>query len=857
MTRETSRAPGLNIGLALGIFLSAAQVAASELPIADAACIPEFNGGNHCTSNALTFNAVSIEPDRTHCNAGDELNLNIGITLGSGKLRNAAQRYNIGIWIGEHGEPAIGGSQCTFTGLQPATTDGNQIDLSSGSGPYRLINNDTCGDVLDSELTYYEFQASDVLCQDANGNGKLDIPIVVAWHNNANQDLCSGPADEASHFPRQSSACREVESYDIDTIIVEPPAEIEVFKTATPRFLRGTSGEVAFEVEVFNESDRDDELEITSLVDDQFGNIAGQGNCATGARLAAGARYRCEFQKMLIGEVGDVHENTVTATVEDDLGKSVSDSDNAQVLFIAETEPPQPDIRVIKTASPHSLNEPGGPVLYQVEVWNDGETDLDLTALHDSQTAGDGSLNEVGSCSLPQFIAQGLSYSCEYTLEVSGRYPGTASNTVTATAEDVEDGTQVTDTSTAVVSFRDTPVVLSMAKLPRPAVIQARTDVVYELIIENHSPAKTITINSLIDNYHGDVTGLGLDCGDTPVTNPLSLTLPANGSAIECTFTGTVPENNEAEPTEVTYYPDTVTASGTADDGAAVSVIATAEVIFIPTNSGITPEPVIEVTKIARPDRVPTTGGSVAFTVEVINASANEAVLLKELIDDVHGNLSGKGTCGTVSSTFPLEIAAGSVYQCTFTETISGATGSIERDTVTAYGEGKDTGESVLGFDEAAVIFTGVPLDIAVSKTASPKLAEPGALVSFTIDIENKNGFSIDVIALTDSVFGDLNGAGSCTTPLTIAANTSALCVFQEAVYPNVRPRLHNNVVTVSAQVSHNQPSQRSAVSATDQAWVGFTRALSELALPVPALPHGLLLALCALGIGWLGRRRS
>ena len=841
----------------LAFVLSAPHILASGLPIYDAACVPVFNGGNHCTSNALSFEAVSIEPDRTHCNAGDEINLSIGITLGSGKLRNAAQRYNVGIWIGEHGEPAIGGNQCTFTGLQPATTDSNQINLLSGSGPYRLINNDSCGDVLDSELTYYEFQASDVLCQDANGNGKLDIPIAIGWHNNANKDLCSGPTDETSYFPRQSSACREVESYDIDTIIVEPPAEIEVFKTAAPRFIRETSGEVTFEIEVFNESDRTDELVITSLIDNQFGNLAGQGNCVTGAKLNKGEHYRCEFQKKLSGITGDVHENTVTATVVDDLGVSVSDSDNARVLFIAESEPPKSDIKVIKTASPHSLNEPGGPVVYQVEVWNDGETDLNLTALDDSRTAGKGSLDEVGSCSLPQFIAQGLSYSCDYTLEVTGRYPGTVSNTVTATAEAAGSGNQVTDTSTAVVSFRDTPVALSMTKLPRTAVIEARTNVVYELIIENHSPAKTITINSLVDNYHGDVTALGLDCGPTtPVTNPLALTLSADGSAIECTFTGTVPEDNEGEPTAVTDYPDTVTASGTADDGAAVSVIATAEVIFIPSNSGITPEPVIEVTKIARPDRVATTGGSVAFTVEVINTSANEAVLITELIDDVHGDLSGKGDCGAVSAASPLEIAAGSVHQCTFIETISGPTGSIERDTITAYGAGKDSGESVLGFDKAAVIFTGVPLEIVVSKTASPKLAEPGALVSFNIDIENNNGFSVDVLALTDSVFGDLNGTGTCSTPLTIAANTSQQCTFDKAVYPNVRPRLHNNVVTISAQASNNQRSEGTTVSATDQEWVSFTRTLSEMALPVPTSPHGVLLGLCALGVWWLSRRR-
>ena len=866
MARSPHSLFGLNLGLALGSLLSAWQALGTGLPIADAACVPEFNGGNHCTSNALSFKAESIG-DRVHCNAGEEFDLDIGITFGSAVQRNAKERYNIGVWIGEHGQPAIGGNECTVTGLQPATSDDSQVNLVSGEGPYRHLNEDTCGDILDSEKTYYTFRASKVLCRDDNGNGKLDIPIVLAWQNNKQQtcaDLSDTEVSGADYVqslrPQQSSACREVENYDIDTIVVEPPAEIEVFKTAVPRLIRGTSGEVTFEVEVFNESDRDDELIVTSLIDNKFGNLAGQGNCATGARLAKGASYRCEFQKRLIGEVGGSHENTVTATVTDDLGQSVWASDNARVQFIDENDPPQPDIRVIKTASPHSLSEPGGPVVYQVEVWNDGETDLILTALDDSRTGGNGSLDGVGSCSLTDvIIEQGLSHSCDYTLEVTGRYPGTVSNTVTATAEVVNGSSQVTDTDAAVVSFRDTPVALSMTKLPRTAVIQTRTDVEYELIIENHSPAKTVTINSLVDNYHGDVTLLGLNCGDTPVTDPLALTLPADGSAIECTFTGTVPESGEDEPTEITYYPDTVTASGTADDGAAVSVIATAEVTFNPLNSGLPPEPVIEVTKIARPDRVPTTGGNVAFTVEVINASANEAVLIEELIDDVHGNLSGKGNCGTISADSPLEIPANSedsVYQCTFTERLSGPTGSIERDRITAYGEGKDTGESVLGFDEAAVIFTGVPLDIAVSKTASPKLIDPGALVTFIIDIENNNDFSVDVLALTDSVFGDLNGTGTCSIPVTIAASASAQCTFEKAVYPNVRPRLHNNVVTVSAQVSNNQRSASSAVSATDQAWVGFTRALSELALPVPVLPHGLLIVLCALGVWWLGRRR-
>ena len=840
--------------LTCAVIFKAEYSAASDLPMYDAACVPEFNGGNHCTSNALSFQAVSIEPDRTHCNAGEEINLNIGITLGSGKVRNAAQRYNVGIWIGEHGEPAIGGNQCTFTGLQPATTDSNQIDLLSGAGPYRLTNNDSCGDVLDSEQTYYEFQASSVLCQDTNGNGKLDIPIAVAWHNNANQDLCSAPTDETSYFPRQSSACREVASYDIDTIIVEPSAEIEVYKTANPRFVRGNSGEVYFEVEVFNESDRTDELVITSLVDNQFGNLAGQGNCETGARLSAGESYRCEFRKTLSGNPGDVHENTVTATAVDDLGESVTAADNARVLFIAASEPPQADIRVIKTASPHSVNEPGGPVVYQVELWNDGETDLRLTALDDSQTGGDGTLNGVGSCSLPQDIAKGLSYSCGYTLQVTGRYPSSIVNTVTATAVVPNGGDEVTATDTVVVNLRDTPVALSMKKLPRTSIISGRTNVTYELVIENHSLAKSVTLSSLVDNYHGDVTNLDLNCGSTAITDPLSLTLTP-GTSIECTFTGSVPEVSETVPTETAYYPDTVTASGTADDGSAVSVIATAEVQLIPEASEIQPSPVLVVVKIAQPDRVPVTGGDVTFTAEIINASASESINVEELIDDIHGDLSGVGTCANISTSNPLEIEAGSSYSCAFTKNLSGAAGEIERDTITAYGRGNSTGESALGFDAAAVQFTEVPLRVTVSKTPSQNLVDPGTAVIFAVEIKNENTFDVEVTDLTDSAYGDLNGIGTCTVPVTVNAGKTAQCTFQKAVVPNVRPRVHNNVVTISAQPAGSAPSNRSGVTASDQAWILFTTALSDIPLPVPAFPHIILMLASILGITWLGRR--
>jgi hypothetical protein len=96
---------------------------------------------------------------------------------------------------------------------------------------------------------------------------------------------------------------------------------------------------------------------------------------------------------------------------------------------------------------------------------------------------------------------------------------------------------------------------------------------------------------------------------------------------------------------------------------------------------------------------------------------------------------------------------------------------------------------------------------------------------------------------------------GTCTTPITIASGTSAECRFDKAVNPNVRPRVHNNVVTVIAQAAGLSRSDSRSVSATDQAWVLFTAALADIPVPVPTLPHGLLLAVGILGIAWLRRR--
>ena len=840
---------------------------AQNLPLQGAACPPVINNGKHCTANSMRVSAVAVNAAPAYCNSGDTISLRVGVTVGTGQNRAAKERYDLGFWVGETGTAVLGGTACAFSALLPAVAGPAAPDLTSGTGPYRAINSNQCGDILDAELTYHEFEVDQIVCQDTNNDGKLDMPMLVGWQQSKNNTGCAAVNDAndptqaanfvQSLFPQTSSSCwsNGGAPIDIDEITVEPPATMEVYKTVAPRVLRSGAGEVTFEIEVFNESDRGDELTLTNLVDSEFGDLNGQGTCAVGARLASGARYRCEFQELLTGGPGDTHDNTVEATLTDDYGVAISDTDSARVRFIDIGSPPEPDIRVIKTAAPSVVSEPGGPIRYQVEVWNDGETNLELTALDDSRGGIIASLDQEGSCALPQTIGIGLSYSCEYTMAIIGRAPATDVNTVTATAQTPLTGQQVTDTDSATVTFRDTPAVLRLTKLPFPAVIQDRTAVTYELVLENHSVAKTITVTTLSDSYHGNVVDLGLDCGDAAVTDPLALVLPPKGATIECTFTGTVPETGEAIPIDTAYFPDTVTASGTADDGSAVTAEATAEVQFIPAGAPALPAPVIEVNKIAVPDRVPATGADVTFAVELINASASEAVLIDELVDDVHGNLSGRGTCDTISNALPIAVAAGAIYRCQFTENLRGDTGFIERDTIFAVGVGQDSDEPVIGFDTASVQFEAVPMDISLIKTPSANLIDPGDEVTFSLIITNRNDYPVEVFTLTDSVYGDLNGRGTCELPETLQAGDLMRCEFSEAPEPNVRERVHNNVVTATARPAGSQATRGATVSATDQAWVLFSAAIATIPVPVPTIPHGLIWVFGIFGLIWVRKR--
>ncbi|HEX9259928.1 MAG TPA: DUF11 domain-containing protein, partial [Acidimicrobiales bacterium] len=155
---------------------------------------------------------------------------------------------------------------------------------------------------------------------------------------------------------------------DATVVFTDVAPTLTVDKSANPTSVPATGGNVTYTVVVTNTSF--EPVTLTSLVDDKFGNLNGQGTCATGGTIAAnGGTYTCTFTKAL-AQTAD-HTNIVTATVTDDDNTSASANDNAVVTF-----DPRADLGVVKDVDLAeigvSVEAPNPTVTFTIKVTNYG-----------------------------------------------------------------------------------------------------------------------------------------------------------------------------------------------------------------------------------------------------------------------------------------------------------------------------------------------------------------------------------------------------------------------------------------------------------------------------------------------------
>ncbi|MGI9648781.1 MAG: SdrD B-like domain-containing protein [Acidimicrobiia bacterium] len=262
--------------------------------------------------------------------------------------------------------------------------------------------------------------------------------------------------------------------------------------------------------------------------------------------------------------------------------------------------------------------------------------------------------------------------------------------------------------------------------------------------------------------------------------------------------------NNVLEPGETWIYGCSTTLSQDTTNTATATVVPAFGADLVEQDTAfVDVRPSIVVTKSAGAPAVPETGSPVIFTVTVENTSA-ENVTVDAIDDSDFGDildpanpLVSATTCVGGSTVLP---GAGNTYSCTFTAVVSGdASGPDHANTVTV-GASDDEANTAGDADGATVSFTDVLPTVSVTKTAGvSSVNEPGATVTFTVDVENTSGEPVTLTALNDSDFSNLFvvPATTCSTAL-IAPGATYSCAFDGAVTGTAAGPDHSNTVTAT-----------------------------------------------------------
>ncbi|WNO08772.1 hypothetical protein [Teredinibacter sp. KSP-S5-2] len=467
---------------------------------------------------------------------------------------------------------------------------------------------------------------------------------------------------------------------------------------------------------------------------------------------------------------------------------------------------PPAQLKVVKTASPTSLVEPGGVVTFTVSTTNTGvdpNNGVTINAIMDSiygdvTTSGHDNIIST-TCSVPQFVpvddgnVGGVdTYTCSFQVNLSGNAGDTETNIVTSSGTDTH-GNAISGQDDATVTITDELPSISVTKTPSVnEVLEPGGNVTFSVSVTNTSLASsdTVIISLLTDSIYGDLNGKGT-CSAPQTIAP--------GATYNCSFTEFVAGNAGYTETDV------VTASGADDEGNAVSDSDSATVVVNDVPSSIS------VVKVADPIVLPEPGGNVTFSVLVSNGSAVDTVIINSLVDDIHGDLNGQGNC-----LVPQTLLPGESYSCSFMVFVAGDANTSETDVVTATGTDDDS-NVLMAADDATVDFENVAPAATVTKTAT------SATVTYQVSVRNDSSAeSLNLNQLMDNMFGDITqvqGAvvsTTCVVPQVLAisgqANDTYSCSFDALVGSSP----HTN--TVTATVGDNDGS--TAVTPSDSATV-------------------------------------
>jgi hypothetical protein len=259
----------------------------------------------NCTANDVRISrAINVSP--ASCVAGETFDL----TATFQTIVTANVRYDVGFFFRTDGGANARGDGNTASGVCSLSA------LTPGVSPAlpQSVDGDTCGD-LNAGTYLLTFTIPDVLCQDTNGDGFLNLPNCTSWHSNAGT-VCN-ISDQFTFQPDTKSKCVCDDNFQVPVIV--ETAALTVVKTASPTEVPETGQTVTYTVQITNEADFVS-VTINTITDDIYGNLGlntppqTNNTCddLIGTVLAPNGSTTCTFHVFVSGQSG----TSITDTVE-------------------------------------------------------------------------------------------------------------------------------------------------------------------------------------------------------------------------------------------------------------------------------------------------------------------------------------------------------------------------------------------------------------------------------------------------------------------------------------------------------------------------------------------------------------
>ncbi len=484
------------------------------------------------------------------------------------------------------------------------------------------------------------------------------------------------------------------------------------------------------------------------------------------------------------------YRNVGEAWAEDNEDNTAYDDDEAMVQVIDV----MPQIELVKTATPLSMNEPGGVFTYTYRIYNLSVEPVMLTKVEDDIL---GVLYEWETGDPEIWIPVDGSYLLPGTFTKTYTDAGIYPNIAEAHAEDDEgnDAEAIDDAEVEVIDVLPTIRVDKVAaplSMNEPGGLFTYTYRIYNLSVE---PV-------MLTKVEDDILGVlyEWETGDEEIWIGVGAYHDLVG-----TFTKTYTDAGEYPNIVDAYAKDNEGNTAHDDDNAMVEVI---DVL-----------PVIELVKTADPLSRYEPGGLFTYTFTVYNHSV-EPVWLTEVVDDKLGTLY-EWVTGMPKIWIPVD--GSYLLPGTFTKTYTEA--GIYPNIAIAYAEDNE-GNSVHDDDSRSVTVIDVLPEISITKTANKSVIPfSGEDVVFTFVITNHSVEDVVIYSIDDTVFGDLLPEALVAfgdDPIVIAAGQQFTFTITRFI-SGMAGSQHYNVVTACGMDNEENTDCDDDDELIRLYWYGFT----------------------------------